>query len=62
MESDPHPEHTDCEEINLGVLTTGQSRETRNLVTAKTCGFHDHDNPPANAQLGNLWTGTIVVR
>ncbi|MBW8712842.1 MAG: hypothetical protein JF632_02010, partial [Acidobacteria bacterium] len=26
--SDPHPEHTDCTEINsVGVLTTGQSHE-----------------------------------
>jgi len=59
IESDPHPEHTDCEEINTGVLTTGQSRETRNLVTPKTCGFHDHENPPP---AGNQWTGTIVIR
>jgi plastocyanin len=59
MESDPHPEHTDCDEINLGVLTNGQSRETRNLVTAKTCGFHDHENPPP---AGSQWTGRIVIR
>ena len=58
--SDPHPEHTDCTEINaVGVLTTGQSQETLNLITAKTCGFHDHDNPPP---AGNQWTGSIVVR
>jgi plastocyanin len=59
VESDPHPEHSDCPEINLGVLTSGQSRETLNLVTAKTCGFHDHDNPPPG---GNQWTGSIVIR
>jgi len=57
--SDPHPEHTDCTEINLGVLVTGQSRETLNLVTAKTCGFHDHENPPPT---GSQWTGRIIVR
>jgi len=57
--SDPHPEHTDCTEINLGVLVTGQSRETLNLVTAKTCGFHDHENPPPT---GTQWTGRIIVR
>jgi hypothetical protein len=63
MASDPHPEHTDCTEINsVGVLTTGQSRETGNLVTAKTCGFHDHDNPPPTTAAGNQWTGRIVVR
>jgi plastocyanin len=62
MESDPHPEHTDCTEINVGVLNTGQSRETQNLVTAKTCGFHDHDNPPPTTQAGNQWTGRIIIR
>ena len=61
--SDPHPEHTDCTEINsVGVLTTGQSRETDNLIAAKTCGFHDHDNPPPTTAAGNQWTGKIVVR
>jgi plastocyanin len=62
MESDPHPEHTECTEINVGLLTPGQSRETLNLVTAKTCGFHDHDNPPPTQAAGNLWTGRIVIR
>jgi hypothetical protein len=62
MASDPHPEHTDCIEINLGALVTGQSRETLNLVAAKTCGFHDHDNPPLTTAAGNQWTGRIVIR
>lgn len=58
MTSDPHPEHTDCPEINtVGVLNLGQSRETGNLVAVRTCGFHDHDNPN-NASL----RGRIVVR
>jgi len=62
MASYQHPDHTDCTEINLGALTTGQSRETLNLVTAKTCGFHDHDNPPPTTAAGNQWTGRIVIR
>ena len=62
MASDPHPDHTDCTEINLGALTTGQSRETLNLVTAKTCGFHDHDNLPPTTAAGNQWTGRIIIR
>ena len=58
MTSDPHPEHTDCPEINqVGTLTSGQSRETGNLVLARTCGFHDHDNPD-NANL----QGRITIR
>lgn len=49
--SDPHPEHTDCPEINqVGLLAPGQSRETGNLVIARTCGVHDHDDP-LNASL-----------
>lgn len=58
MTSDPHPEHTDCPELNqVGFLTAGQSRETGNLVTARTCGFHDHDNPDSTAL-----KGSIVIR
>src|SRR5215510_1280779 len=34
MNSDPHPEHTDCPEINqVGHLENGQSRQTGNLNT-----------------------------
>ena len=63
MASDPHPEHTDCTEINaVGVLSTGQSRETLNLVTTKTCGFHDHNDPPPTTAAGNRWTGRIIIR
>ena len=63
MASDPHPEHDLCVEINsVGVLNPGQNRETGNLVVAKTCEFHDHDNPPVNPQLGNMWTGRVVIR
>ena len=43
MTSDPHPEHTDCPEINqVGNLVAGQTRQTGNLNIAKRCGFHDH--------------------
>ncbi len=58
MSSDPHPEHTDCPEINqVGSLNTGQTRETGNLVAVRTCGFHDHDDPD-NSGL----RGRIVIR
>ena len=60
MTSDPHPEHTACPEINsVGLLQPNQSRETGNLVAARTCGFHDHDNPPP---AGARWTGRITIR
>ena len=58
MASDPHPEHDACPEINqVGLLSAGQRRETGNLVTVRTCGVHDHDDPD-NASL----KGRIVIR
>jgi plastocyanin len=58
MSSDPHPEHTDCREINsVGLLTPGRSGETGNLNTVRSCGFHDHLND-AVASL----RGTITIR
>jgi hypothetical protein len=46
MASDPHPEHTDCPELNqIGLLSTGASRSSGNLNTVRTCGMHDHDDP-----------------
>jgi hypothetical protein len=60
MASDPHPEHTDCPEINnVGLLQPGESRETGNLNTVRSCGFHDHDDP---APGGSRWTGQIVIQ
>ena len=58
MTSDPHPDHNDCPDLNqVGFLAPDQSRETGNLVEARTCGFHDHDD--AN---NNSLKGSIVIR
>jgi plastocyanin len=58
MASNPHPEHTDCPAINdVGFLQANQSRQTGNLVTVRTCGFHDH-NEPTNTSL----QGSIVIQ
>jgi plastocyanin len=58
MFSDPHPEHTDCPELNqVGFLAPGQSLQTGNLNTVRTCGFHDH-NMPFVASL----QGTIAIQ
>ena len=55
MGSDPHPDHTDCPELNaVGVLNAGQRRETGNLVAIRTCGFHDHDNPDQQSLKGRI--------
>ena len=58
MNSDPHPAHTNCPEINqVGFLSAGQSRQTGNLNTTRTCGYHDH-NQTTNTSL----QGTIVIQ
>jgi hypothetical protein len=58
MYSDPHPEHTDCPEINqVGALDPGQRRQTGNLNTIRTCGYHDHQDP-SNASV----KGSIVIQ
>jgi len=50
MTSDPHPEHTDCPELNaIGFLNPGQTRSSNNLNTARRCGMHDHINPNSTA-------------
>ena len=50
MDSDPHPEHTDCPELNqIGFLNPGQSRQSGNLNIARKCGIHDHGNPDTAA-------------
>ena len=55
MASDPHPEHNDCPEFDqVGTLLPGQRRETSNLVTPRTCGFHDHDHPLVTSLQGQI--------
>ena len=46
MDSDPHPAHTDCPELNqIGFLNPNQQRTSGNLNTVRSCGMHDHSNP-----------------
>ena len=55
MNSDPHPEHTDCPELNqVGHLESGQQRDSGNLNTARRCGFHDHINDSRAALRGTI--------
>ena len=55
MSSNPHPEHTDCPAINdVGFLQANQSRQTGNLTIARTCGFHDHDQPTNSSLQGSI--------
>jgi plastocyanin len=58
MASDPHPAHTDCPELNqVGFLSPGQSRQSANLNTVRTCTFHDH-----NRESDTNLQGTIIIR
>jgi plastocyanin len=57
MNSNPHPEHTDCPALNVGFIAPNQQAVSQNLTTARTCGFHDH-NQPSNTNL----QGTIRIQ
>ena len=58
MDSDPHPEHTDCTELNqVDFLNPGQIRQSGNLNIVRKCGFHDHQ-APSQASL----KGTITIQ
>ena len=58
MESNPHPEHTDCPALTqVGFLNPGQSRTSGNLTVARVCGFHDHEM----AEVTGL-QGTITIQ
>jgi plastocyanin len=58
MDSDPHPIHTDCPEINqVGALGPGTSRQTAAFTRARTCGYHDHGQ-----ENNRSLQGVIVIR
>jgi hypothetical protein len=58
MHSDPHPQHGDCPEIDqVGFLQPGQSKQTGNLNTVRTCSYHDHNQPSVESL-----QGMIVIR
>jgi len=58
MQSDPHPEHNDCPELaQVGFLRVGESRQSGNLNTIRTCGYHDNSHEE-DARL----RGTITIQ
>jgi len=56
INSDPHPDHTDCPEINqVGFLNPGESRQTGNMISNRSvCGFHDHLQPTVAVLQGSI--------
>lgn len=58
ISSDPHPTHEDCgAEFGEGMLLTGQSRVSNNLIGFASCGIHDHLDP-SNPN----WNSRVIVR
>jgi plastocyanin len=53
FDSDPHPVHTDDEELNAGPVAPGQTI-TFTVTTTGTYGYHNHLNPSDS--------GTIVIK
>ena len=53
LNSDPHPTHTDDEELNVGAIDAGSS-QTFTVSKTGTHGYHNHLNPGQR--------GTIVVQ
>jgi plastocyanin len=55
IRSDPHPSHGDCPEINqVGLVQPGNNRQTGNLMTRRTCGFHDESNASDSSFQGTI--------
>jgi plastocyanin len=55
MNSDPHPTHGDCPPLDdVGFIAPGQTKLTGNLTTARTCGFHDHNQPEVAGLQGQI--------
>ena len=55
MASDPHPSHGDCPAVNdAGFLQPGQSRQTGNLNTPRTCRYHDHNRESDTSLQGSI--------
>jgi hypothetical protein len=58
MNSDPHPIHTDCPPMSaVAFLAAGQTKTSAAFPVARTCGFHDH-NQPTNTSL----QGRIIIQ
>ncbi len=55
ISSDPHPVHTQCPEINaLGSVAAGATRQTNAFPSARTCSFHDHNDPTNSNLMGSI--------
>lgn len=53
FDSDPHPDHTDDEDLNVGIVSPGRTA-TFKVTKTGSHGYHNHLNPDD--------TGTIIVQ
>lgn len=55
MNSDPHPSHEDCVPMNaVAFLAAGQTKQTDPFPLARSCGFHDHNQPTDTSLQGRI--------
>jgi hypothetical protein len=55
MNSDPHPTHGDCPEIDqVSFLAAGQTKLTGNLNTVRACTYHDHQQDQVQSLKGTI--------
>ena len=54
MNSDPHPLHTDCPPLTVGIVNPGQTKSTGVFNVARTCGYHDHDRETDESLQGRI--------
>lgn len=58
IRSNPHPGHTDCVELNVGVIQSGHKVSILTpFESGRTCGYHD-ESRPADAR----FQGSITIR
>lgn len=58
IRSNPHPGHSDCPELNVGVIAAGQRVSILTpLNSGRTCAYHDDTRPD-----DPRFQGTIVSR
>ena len=55
MASDPHPIHSNCPQMNaLGNIPAGATRSSNAFPSARSCGFHDHNQPDTASLKGQI--------
>ena len=58
ISSNRHPIHTDCPPLNQpGFLPSGASGLSGIFDIARSCGFHDHQNPIDQTMRGEIVIG-----